>query len=138
MKKISLVLIFALAVAFANAQDNKTTTTTTTKATTTQAAGNSRIPVKVADLPKTIQDDLTKTWADYTTKNAFKVEKNSVVTYKVLVSKDTTQLSLMYDSTGKFISKKSLNQKSVTKSTLVPSSTQKSNTVGIKKDSIKK
>ncbi len=136
MKKIGLVLILALALSYVKAQDNKTTTTTTpSKVTTTPAATNSRTPVKVADLPKAIQDDLTKTWAGYTTKNAFKVDRNNVISYKILVTKDTTELSLMYDKEGKFLSSKVLNPKAA--KMVTPSTPAKTNDAGTKKDPIK-
>ena len=145
MKKFALVLILAFAIVFVNAQDKTTTTTptttkttgtTTTKTTTTPQTGNTRVAVKITDLPKTIQDDLTKTWAGYTPKNAFKMYKNSVITYRVIVTKDTSQLSLLYDAAGKFLSQKAMVQRVAPKTTTT--GTTKQNTVGIKKDSIKK
>jgi hypothetical protein len=138
MKKIGLVLIFALAISFANAQD-KTTTTTTTKTTTTKAKSTpaTRTPVTVADLPKAIQDDLAKTWAGYTAKNAYKVDRESVITYKVLVAKDTIQMALNYDAAGKFVSSRAISQKASTARNLQQKETPKLQSTETKKDSTK-
>ncbi len=142
MKKISLVLILALAILYANAQNNKTTpaTTTTTKTTTTQPSNSTRTPLKVADLPKAVQDDLAKSYAGYTTRDAFKLDKNNTITYKVIIEKDTNRFSLVYDNNGKFLNSKSISQKPFGGPRPVQTNpTLNSNTaVGAKNDSIKK
>ena len=64
-----------------------------------------RTPVKVADLQKTITDNITKDYVGFTIKDASKVVENNVVTYNVVITKGTTQETLCYDSTGKFLKK---------------------------------
>jgi hypothetical protein len=136
MKKIGLVLILAFAIAFANAQDNKTTTTTTTTKTSVTRPPVSRTQVAVADLPKLIQDDLTKNWAGYTTKQAFKVDKSSIITYKLFIEKDTVQMALTYNADGKFENSKPISKKALATKSVTPAI--KTNTDGIKQDTIKK
>ncbi len=123
MKKIGLVLILALGIVFANAQDNKTKTTGTTKSTittkatttTTPASTNKETVVKTTELPKAIQEDLTKNYASYTVKTAYKIDKSNVITYKILVTKGATELALMYDSAGKLTSSKVVPKTTTTK-----------------------
>ncbi len=64
-----------------------------------------RTPVKVADLQKSIVDNITKDYAGFAIKEATKVVENSVVTYNVVIAKGTTQETLCYDNTGKFLKK---------------------------------
>jgi hypothetical protein len=64
-----------------------------------------RTPVKVADLQKSITDNITKDYAGFTIKDATKVVEKNVVTYDVVVTKGTMQETLCYDSNGKFLKK---------------------------------
>jgi len=95
VKRITLILALVFGVsAFANAQNKSTTTKTV---------------VKIADLQKSITDNIAKDYAGYTIKDAYKIDKNKVITYYVNVVKDTKTLKLSYDSTGKFL--KAVEQK---------------------------
>ena len=62
-------------------------------------------PVKVADLQKSITDNITKDYVGFTIKEATKVVDNNVTTFNVVVAKGTMQETLCYDSTGKFLKK---------------------------------
>jgi len=61
------------------------------------------VPVKVADLPKAIIDNVAKNYTGFTIKEATKVTENSVVSYNVKVNKGTTTETLVYDKDGKFL-----------------------------------
>lgn len=62
-------------------------------------------PVKVADLQKSITDNIAKDYVGFTIKEATKVVANNVTTFNVVVTKGTTQETLCYDSSGKFVKK---------------------------------
>lgn len=64
-----------------------------------------KTPVKVADLQKSITDNIAKDYIGFTIKEASKVIENNVITYDVVVVKGTTQETLCYDNTGKFLKK---------------------------------
>jgi hypothetical protein len=84
MKKLLFVMVLVMGALVVNAQ---------------------RTPVKVADLQKSIVDNITKDYAGFTIKEATKVVENNVVTYDVAIAKGTTQETLCYDSSGKFLKK---------------------------------
>ena len=62
-------------------------------------------PVKVADLPKAITDNIAKNYAGFTIKEATKVTENNVVSYDVMINKGTMSETLVYDKDGKFLRK---------------------------------
>ena len=62
-------------------------------------------PVKVADLQKSITDNITKDYAGFTIKSANKVVENNVARFDVVIAKGTMQETLCYDNNGKFIKK---------------------------------
>ena len=64
-----------------------------------------RTPLKVADLQKSITDNIAKDYVGFTIKEATKVVEKDVVTYEVVIIKGTMQDTLVYDSTGKFLKK---------------------------------
>jgi hypothetical protein len=84
MKKLLFVMVLVMSAMVVNAQ---------------------KTPVKVADLQKSITDNITKDYAGFTIKEATKVVENNVVTFDVVVVKGTTQETLCYDNTGKFLKK---------------------------------
>jgi hypothetical protein len=84
MKKLLFVLVLVMGALVANAQ---------------------RTPVKVADLQKSITDNIAKDYVGFTIKDATKVVEKDVVTYDVVVTKGTLQETLCYDNTGKFLKK---------------------------------
>jgi hypothetical protein len=64
-----------------------------------------RTPVKVADLQKSITDNITKDYVGFTIKEAIKVIEKNVTTYDVVIVKGNMQETLCYDATGKFLKK---------------------------------
>lgn len=62
-------------------------------------------PVKVADLQKSITDNIAKDYVGFTIKEATKVVENNVTTFNVVVAKGALQETLCYDHTGKFLKK---------------------------------
>jgi hypothetical protein len=104
MKKVLFVLVLMMSVVAVNAQAAKTPATNAKPTKTT---------IKVADLPKTITDNIAKDYAGYTIKEAESVTANKVVTTQVVVTKGTTTETLVYDNNGKFLKK--LPEKTVVK-----------------------
>lgn len=84
MKKLFFVMVLVMGALVVNAQ---------------------RTPVKVADLQKSITDNVAKDYVGFTIKDATKVVENNVVTFEVVVTKGTMQDTLVYDATGKFLKK---------------------------------
>lgn len=64
-----------------------------------------RTPVKVADLQKSITDNITKDYAGFIIKDATKVVENNVVKYEVAIAKGATSETLVFDKDGKFLNK---------------------------------
>ena len=64
-----------------------------------------KTPVKAADLPKAITENITKNYAGYMVHDATKVTENNVVTYDVKIMKGTASETLVYDKDGKFLRK---------------------------------
>ena len=96
MKKVLFVLVLIMAVLAVNAQATKTTATKEMPVRTT---------VLVADLQKTITDNIAKDYVGYTMKEAASVTSNGIVTYEVVVVKGTTTETLVYDKNGVFVKK---------------------------------
>ena len=69
------------------------------------AVNAQRTPIKVADLPKAITDNVAKDHVGFTIKEATKEVENNVVKYDVVIAKGTMQETLSYDATGKFLKK---------------------------------
>jgi hypothetical protein len=64
-----------------------------------------RTPVKVADLQKSITDNITKNYAGFIIKDATKVVENNVVKFEVAITKGSTAETLIFDKDGKFLNK---------------------------------
>jgi hypothetical protein len=96
MKKVLLVLVLIMAVLVVNAQATKTTVTN---------AKSTRTNVKVAELQKTITDNIAKDYVGYTIKEATSITANNTVTYDVVIVKGTTTETLVYDKDGTFVKK---------------------------------
>jgi hypothetical protein len=86
MKKLSFIIALMMVVLALNAQITK-------------------VPVKVADLPKAIAENVVKHYTGFTITEATKVTENNVVTYDVKITKGTTSETLVYDKDGKFLRK---------------------------------
>jgi hypothetical protein len=86
MKKVLSIALLLAAVVFASNAATKTS-------------------IKVSDLSKAISNDISKNYAGYTVKEAYKVDTNGVISYEVKVQKANDELTLLYDKDGKFIKK---------------------------------
>jgi hypothetical protein len=96
MKKVLFVLVLIMAVLVANAQTTKTTVTKEKPL---------RTVVLVADLQKAITDNIAKDYVGYTIKEAASITANNIVTYEVVIVKETTTETLVYDKDGIFVKK---------------------------------
>ncbi len=83
MKTIVLMISLMLGVSLVNAQ--------------------SRVAVKVSDLPVAITQNISTQHAGYTAMNAFRINNKGMMTYEVFAKKDNDMLKLMYDKDGKFM-----------------------------------
>jgi hypothetical protein len=102
MKKVLFVLVLMMSVLVLNAQATQTTAKNTKSVKTT---------IKVVDLQKAITDHIAKNYAGYTIKEATSLTKNEIMTYHVVIVRENTTETLVYDKDGKFI--KRLPQKPV-------------------------
>ena len=96
MKKVLLGLVLIMAVLVVNAQATKTNVTQEKPI---------RTAVLVADLQKTITDNIAKDYVGYTIKEAASITANSIVTYEVVIVKGTITETLIYDKNGLFVKK---------------------------------
>jgi hypothetical protein len=83
MKKLMLLFVIALGVTALNAQ--------------------TRTSLKVADLPKTITDNITTAHKGCVAQEAFKVDTRGVLSYEVVVKDAKSEMTLVYDKDGKFL-----------------------------------
>jgi hypothetical protein len=67
------------------------------------ANAQSKTVIKPANLQKGITDQISKDYAGYAIKNAYKIDRNKVITYEVNVVKNNHKLCLSYDNSGKFL-----------------------------------
>jgi uncharacterized protein with ATP-grasp and redox domains len=95
MKKVLFVLVLIMAVITVNAQATQTVT----------KEKPVRAEVLVADLQKTITDNIAKEYVGYTIKEASSLTLNSIVTYEVVVVKGTATETLLYDKAGLAVKK---------------------------------
>jgi hypothetical protein len=86
MKKLSIILALIMVVLVLNAQITK-------------------VPVKVADLPKPIAENIAKNYVGFAIKDATKVTEKNVISYDVVINKGTTSETIVYDKDGKFLRK---------------------------------
>jgi hypothetical protein len=82
MKKIAFLLAFLLSVAFVNAQ--------------------TRTEIKQTNLPKAINDNIALNYSGFTVQRAYKVVKENVTSYEVIVNKGSEKDRLYYDASGVF------------------------------------
>jgi hypothetical protein len=100
MKKVLFVIVLVMAALVVNAQ---------TTANTAQAKPATTV-VKIADLPKAIAENVAKDYAGFTIKDATCTTTDNVLTYDVVIVKDNTSHTLVYDKDGKFIKMKPMAQ----------------------------
>jgi hypothetical protein len=82
---------------------------------TALAVNAQRTPVKVADLQKAIKDNIAANYGGFTIKDATKVVANNVTEFEVVITKGTTQETLLYANDGKFIKKVTAKEGTVAK-----------------------
>ena|SRR5664279_561951 len=102
MKKVLFIMVLFMSALVINAQTTTKTEKTTAKTTTAKPAPT---PVLVADLPKTITDNVAKDYVGYTIKDASSMMANNATMYHVVVTKGSSTETLVYDSNGKFLKK---------------------------------
>ena len=61
--------------------------------------------IQSSELNLLIQEHITKNYPDYHISEAFKVNKQGVISYEVIVVKEKTSVILYYNSQGEFIRK---------------------------------
>ncbi len=86
MKKLVGLIVAVMAAVVINAQTQRST-------------------IAISDLPKAIPDYITKDYSGFVIKSAEKVVKNNETDYEAVISKGTTQETLLFDSNGNFIRK---------------------------------
>jgi len=96
MKKVLFVFVLIMAVLVVNAQTTKTTVTKEKPV---------RTAIMVADLQKAITDNIAKDYVGYTIKEATSLIENNIVNFEVVIVKETTTETLVYDKDGVFIKK---------------------------------
>jgi hypothetical protein len=103
MKKVLFILALFTGALAVNARPY---TSKSMSAMTIVAAQQAvKTPVKPADLPKAITDNIAKDYAGYTVKEANSVKLNNTTTYEVVLSKGTESTTLVYDKDGNFLKK---------------------------------
>jgi hypothetical protein len=103
MKKALIVFTLFIGALVVNARpDSGKLMSATTIAAVQQAV---KTPVKPADLPKPIKDNIAKDYAGYLIKEADSVKLNDTMTYEVVLSKGTDSFTLVYDKDGNFLKK---------------------------------
>jgi hypothetical protein len=62
-----------------------------------------RTTIKVADLPKSISQDINSNHVGWKAIEAFNVNTNNVMSYEVVIEKGTEKMNLYYDKDAKFV-----------------------------------
>jgi len=112
----TLMIILALTIGTmmgANAQNQTTPKTQAKPQTTTQpatqshpmsaSAEQSRTMVKVADLPRTIQNNLSSQFKGWTASKAERLDTKGIITYEVTARNGSNEMNLIYDKDGKYL-----------------------------------
>ena len=97
MKKVFFVLVLAMSVMGLNAQ--------TTKTTTKSEKSSHSATINVADLPKSVTDNVAKDYPGFTIKEAKSKTGKSGLDYVVSISKGTDNETIIYYKNGKFVKK---------------------------------
>jgi hypothetical protein len=85
MKKAALFLVLAFMFGMINAQ--------------------TKVEIKPKDLLKAITDNIAKDYVGFTIDKAYKVTKDKVMSYEVIIMKGSEHHKLFYDAAGKFTQK---------------------------------
>ena len=103
MKKAFFILALFIGALAVNARPYASKLMSTMTIVTTQQTV--KTPVKPADLPKPITDNIAKDYVGYSIKEANSVKLNDTMTYEVVLSKGTESFTLVYDKDGNFLKK---------------------------------
>jgi len=96
MKKVLFVAVLFMTILVVNAQTPKASVI---------SEKSVRATVELADLQKTITDNVAKDFAGFAIKEAASVTTNDVVTYEVTITKEALTETLVYDKAGVFVRK---------------------------------
>lgn len=105
---VILGLVFGITLG-ANAQSQtksgtKTQTTTTTTTTTQpQAPSQTKSMIKTTELGKPIQENLSSQFKGWTPTQAYKLDTKGVISYEVLLKKESNEMRVYYDNMGKYL-----------------------------------
>lgn len=77
--------------------------TQTMAQTPRQAPAQTKSMVKITDLAKPIQDNLSLQHKGWSPVQAYKLDTKGVITYEVMVRKETNEMRLFYDNDGKYL-----------------------------------
>ncbi len=114
MKKVLFVLALCVTVIIANAQEKKASPVKTVK-TEEVAPMPGKTLIKEADLMQPIKDNIAKDFAGATILKSFKNEVKGLFTYEVIIKKDYSRWSLIYDKDGKFMKKEEMAKPEIKK-----------------------
>jgi len=95
MKKLMFICAILLGAVVMNAQAQ----------TPTAKSSSAPVSIKISDLPKSISENIAKSYIGYTIKEAFSLINAGKTEYKVIISKGNMNDTLLYDANGNFIKK---------------------------------
>jgi hypothetical protein len=104
MKKVFVVLVLSIAVLSVNAQETKKAAPEQDKSEKV-SAGPVKSVIKEADLLQPIKDNIAKDFAGAKIQRAIKMDNKGVVNYSVMVKKDNSMWSLLFDKDGNLLRK---------------------------------
>ncbi|MGD0711014.1 MAG: hypothetical protein ABR968_07500 [Bacteroidales bacterium] len=93
--------------------------------------------IKVEDLMKNITKHISKNYKDYKPAEAYQIETKGVVSYEVIVEKESNKLDIYYDKDGKFLRKEVEKKAPVTKTATSKTKTVPKTNNATKSDSTK-
>jgi hypothetical protein len=103
MKKLILISAILLSAVVMNAQVQSPTAKNT----------GAPVAIKISDIPKAITDNIAKSYAGYTIKEAFTLMQEGKKDYKIIINKGTINETILYDASGNFIKKMETNSGSM-------------------------
>lgn len=101
---VILGLVFGMTfIANAQAQTKPATKSQTPATTQPQAASQTKSMIKITELSKPIQENLSQQFKGWTPTQAYKLDSKGVLSYEVLVKKESNEMRLYYDNAGKYL-----------------------------------
>jgi hypothetical protein len=115
MKTRLVILAMILGTAMVMNAQTQTKPQATTQATSqhkAQSQAQSQAPtkmmMKVTELPKAIQDNLSTQFKAWMPSQAYKMDSKGTISYEVMVKKETSEMKLLYDKEGKLMKEEPL------------------------------